>query len=134
MVLKRYKGVALVDTKRGILVVANRKRIFSLPGGGTNRGESRKDAIIRELEEETGLIGINAKYLFNYEGKEWKAHSGKIIKNYAKVFLVKVRGKAKPKHEIKHIAFWKEGSKIRISWRSKKLINAYLELKKDDKM
>ena len=46
----RRKGVALVETEKGILMVREKgHRNFSLPGGGTNKGESRKDAAMREL-------------------------------------------------------------------------------------
>ncbi len=44
---KRRKGVAIVDTNKGILVVAGRSKKFILPGGGAKKWESRKKATIR---------------------------------------------------------------------------------------
>ena len=125
----RHKGVAIVDTSKGILVVAGRSKKFTLPGGGTNRGESRKGATIRELREETGLKTKSVKYLFSYKGRKWKSHKGRLVKNHTKVFLIKTYGAAKPNHEIKYIDYWKPKSKIRISHRTEDLIKKYLELK-----
>jgi 8-oxo-dGTP diphosphatase len=134
MVFKRRKGVALVDTPKGILVVSDRKKIFSLPGGGANKGESREKATIRELYEETGLKTQKVIYLFSYKGHKWKTHKGKIIINYAKVFLIKTKGIAKPRHEIKHISYYHPNSRIRISGRTKSIINSYLEIKQNGKL
>lgn len=123
----RKKGVAIVHTLKGILVVASRRKIFMLPGGGENRGESRRRATIRELREETDLKTKSTKYLFSYRGRKWHDRKGRAVINYAKVFLVKTYGKARPRHEIKHIAWWKPGSKTRISHSTDKLIEKYLK-------
>ena len=64
MVLIRRKGVAIVDSPKGILVVAGKTKVFHLPGGGTKKGEDRKKAAVRELHEETGLKTKRIKYLF----------------------------------------------------------------------
>ena len=124
MTHRRRKGVAIVDTRKGILVVAGRSKIFALPGGGANKGESRKKASMRELREETGLRSKNAKYLFSYRGRKWHTRRG-AVRNYAKVFLVKAHGHARPRHEIKHIAYWNPGSKIKISTSTLSLIKEY---------
>jgi 8-oxo-dGTP diphosphatase len=134
MVFKRRKGVAIVDTSKGILVVSGRKKIFALPGGGANKGESREKATIRELCEETGLKTQKAKYFFSYKGHKWKTHKGRTIINYVKVFLIKTKGIAKPKHEIKHIAYYNSTSKIKISDRTEKIIKSYLEMKQNGKL
>lgn len=125
----RKKGVALVDTPKGILVVAGRRKIFALPGGGADKGESRKHVAMRELREETGLLTKKRKYLFSYHGGKWHTRRGS-VKNHAKVFLIKAYGHARPRHEIKHINYWKSGCRLRISGRTKLIIDRYLEMKK----
>jgi 8-oxo-dGTP diphosphatase len=124
---KRRKGAAIVDTPKGILVVAGRSKKFMLPGGGAEKWESRKKAAIRELHEETGLKTKKIKYLFRYVGGRWHDHKGRAIRNYAKVFLIQPEGNPRPRHEIKYIAFWKPGSNIKISNGTKKIIDKYLD-------
>jgi len=125
MTYKRRKGVALVDTKKGILVVSGRSKIFSLPGGGANKGESRKHSAMRELREETGLYSKKRIYLFSYIGGKWHTRKGS-IRNHAKVFLIEAYGRARLRNEIKHIAYWKPGSNINISRTTRTIIEKYL--------
>ena len=130
MTIIRRRGTAIVDTPRGILVVSGRKKIFLLPGGGAEKNESRKRAAIRELREETGLKAYSCKYLFFHTGSKHKTFSGKkMFRDISKVFLIKARGHAKPRHEIKHIAYYKDGN-VKISYNTKKMIEKYLEMKK----
>lgn len=124
MAYHRRKGVVIVDTHKGILLVAGKGKIFSLPGGGAGRGESRRKAAIRELKEETGLNTESAKHLLSYIGDKWYNKKGS-IRNYTKVFVVKADGHAKPRHEIRHVDYWKIGSNLRISRRTKWIINKY---------
>ncbi|MFA5888371.1 MAG: NUDIX domain-containing protein [Candidatus Nanoarchaeia archaeon] len=122
----RRKGAAIVDTPKGIVVVAGHSKKFMLPGGGAELWESRKKAAIRELYEETGLKTKSITYLFRYTGKKW--HSGtKPIRNHTKVFLIESDGEPRPRHEIKHVAFWKPGSKIYLTTGTRMLIDKYLQ-------
>lgn len=125
----RRKGVALVDTSKGILVVSGRSKVFTLPGGGADDGESRKHAAMRELKEETGLKSKRITYLFGYHGRKWRTKKGE-VKNHAKVFLITAYGHARPMNEIKHIFYWNPNSKIEISGRTKWIIDKYLKMKK----
>ena len=61
------RGTAIVETTKGILLVkeATDGR-YALPGGQAKQGESRLNAAIRELYEETGLQAIIAKELFPF--------------------------------------------------------------------
>ena len=129
MGIKRRKGVAIVDTKKGILV-GSINDTFILPGGGAKPWESRKRAAMRELREETGLKTKKIKYLFKDVGIKWHDHKGKLIQNYSKVFLIEAEGIAKPGHEIKKITFWNPKSKIKLGEGSRKIIEMYLGMKK----
>lgn len=127
--MHRRRGAAIVETKKGILVVEEKNKKFSLPGGGAKKGESREKATIRELHEETGLTTKNIRYLFSYIGHKWHDHKGKSVKNYTKVFLVVTKGVPRPKNEINKIGYWKKGSKLDISGGTKRVIKQYLENK-----
>ena len=122
----RRKGVAVVENKKGILLVAGRKKIFSLPGGGAEKFESRKKATIRELHEETNLRTVKIKYLFSHVGKRWHNYNGKLVKNSIKIFLIESKGMPKPSHEIKYISFWKKGMKLKLSDSTKIILEKYL--------
>jgi 8-oxo-dGTP diphosphatase len=123
---KRRKGVAILDTSKGILLVAGKSKKFSLPGGGAEKWESRKKATIRELYEETDLKTRKIKFLFKYIGNKWHNHKRNLIRNHTKVFLVNAEGIPKPKHEIRYIQFWKPKSNLRISNGAYTIIKKYL--------
>lgn len=129
MVHKRRRGTAIVETPRGILVVSGKRKLFLLPGGKANHRESRKGASIRELKEETGLITLDCKYLFSHMGGIHKDYSGGHFQDHHKVFLITTKGNPKPKHEIKHIAYYNPKSNIKISNKTKEIIEKYYSIK-----
>jgi ADP-ribose pyrophosphatase YjhB (NUDIX family) len=106
----RKKGVALVETDNGILMVRESGNDdFSLPGGGADRGESRKSASMRELREETGMIPRSAEYLCSYLGDPFKGFHGDMLQNDVKVFVVQADGVPWAVHEIVEVAWWNPG-------------------------
>jgi len=131
MTIIRHRGTAIVDTPNGILVASGRKKIFLLPGGGTERKkkESRRKAAIRELREETGLRAYYSKYLFAYDEQKYYPDGRKRkIVNLHKVFLIKANGHARPRGEVKHIAYYKDGN-INLPYNTKRIVERYLEMK-----
>jgi len=133
-VRKRRRGTAIVETEKGILVTAGRGRVFILPGGGANKGESRIEAAMRELREETGLKPYYAKYLFRHRGRVLESHGHGYFQDHHTVCLVKVHGTPRPLHEIKHVAYYKPGSGIRISGVTKEIIEKYYSYKKKSRL
>lgn len=132
-VKKRRRGTALVETEKGILVTAGRGGVFLLPGGGANRGESRTKAAMRELREETGLKPYYVKYLFRHRGRVSKSHGHGYFQDHHTVCLIKAHGTPSPRHEIKHVAFYKPGSGVRISGVTREIIEKYYSYKKRGK-
>jgi len=129
MTIVRRRGTAIIDTPNGILVASGRRKIFLLPGGGTKRKESRRKAAIRELREETGLRAYSSKYLFTYnEQKYYPDGRKRKIVNLHKVFLIKAKGHARPREEVKHITYYKDGN-ISLPYNTKKIVERYLEMK-----
>ena len=130
MVIRRRKGIAIVETSKGVLVVGGSDKKFMLPGGGADRWESRKKAAIRELYEETGLHTKKIKYLFRDVGGKWRNYKGQVMRNYTKVFLIEAEGRARPRSEVKYIDYWKPKSKIKIILGTSRIIRKYLKYKK----
>ena len=120
---KRHRGTVIVDTPKGILVVSYNGRTFYLPGGGAEKGESRKDAAIRELKEETSLETVACSFLFEYES----------LTNNHKVFLIESTGVAKPSSEIRFIDYF-NGSNLKVSTATWEILEQYHATKMTKKL
>lgn len=108
---ERKRGTAIIDTHQGILVVRQVSARFLLPGGGVKSGESRLEAAVRELREETGLLAYEVRFLFEHQK--------------SKVFLIKANGTPRPGHEISQIGYYTRDSSIPLSWNTKQIIERY---------
>jgi 8-oxo-dGTP diphosphatase len=114
VIRKRRRGTAIVESREGILVVSHDNRTFYLPGGGAEKGESRRDAAIRELYEETGLVATDCRFLFEYPS----------FINDHKVFLIETTGEAEPGNEIKYLDYF-DGSNLKVSSTTWEIIELY---------
>ena len=120
MIHKRRRGTAIVETEKGILLTAGRGRLFITPGGGAGIKESRMQAAIRELKEETGLEPYFAMALFRYYGR---IH-GKFQDEHT-VYYIKAKGSAMPRKEVKYLAYYKPHSDINVSEITKDIISEF---------
>lgn len=119
----------MVDTPKGILVVSESGRGYLLPGGNARKGESRRKAAIRELEEETGLKATDASYLFEIKGGIHKNRRGDSVRTSHKVFLVKTIGVAKPQGEIRYLAYVDGSNSLKLSRSTRRIIERYNKIK-----
>ena len=127
----RRRGTAIVETKKGLLIAAGLSKVFLLPGGAANRRESRMQAAIRELKEETALEPYFAMALFRLEGR---THSFKHIKDFHTVYYIKAKGEPQPKQEIKYLKWYTPGKDIKVSETTKRILDQYYEYKKKNKI
>ena len=130
MVHNRRRGTAIVEFSEGILVVSQGSETYLLAGGGANKGETRRKAAMRELQEETGLKPLGSKYLFAYKGRLHRSYKGGHFRDYHKVFLIKAKGIPTPQREVKRIAFFKEGSGLKLAYSTREIIESFLAMKK----
>ena len=124
MVYTRRRGTAIVDTAKGILVVSLDGSNFTLPGGGAHRDESRREAAIRELMEETCMKAVSLTPLFEFLGGAHKGPRGGTFRNAHKVFLVTATGSPEPGQEVKRVAYY-DGSGPSLTPSAERIIAKY---------
>ncbi|APH39724.1 NUDIX domain-containing protein [Methanohalophilus halophilus] len=129
-IYRRRRGAAIVDTNGGIIVVSRGGEWFTLPGGKAKNRESRSQAAMRELKEETDLNAHDAKFLFKHLGGVHKSGKGYYFQNHNKVFLVEAKGKPRPKNEINYVDYYTPDSDVQISSTTQGMLKKYYEFKR----
>ncbi|RLJ05123.1 MAG: hypothetical protein DRP18_03820, partial [Candidatus Aenigmatarchaeota archaeon] len=148
--VKRPRGTAIIETKKGIIVVKGKHgEEYILPGGEIEtraikalrgeigeRGETALKGTIREIHEELGLKAKRAKRLFKLRGKGislYSLPSGRqhwYSKNIYDVFKIDTKSRLKlQKGEIGDIEYYKPGKKIKLSEDTKRILERYFKLK-----
>jgi hypothetical protein len=79
--------------------------------------------------KKTGLKPLDSKYLFSYRGRLHKDFRGPSFRYDHKVFLIKAEGSPTPQKEIKRIAFFKEGSGLKVVYSTREIIEEFLVMK-----
>ncbi len=125
---------AVVFDKLGRLLLVKRRyppapERWSIPGGHVELGEELKEAVIRELEEETGLKGYNPTLIAIAEYIS-EDIDGKIVYHYVIIdFLVrKYQGELRPNEEVLDIGFFnlREALNLKLTVTTRLLINALI--------
>jgi 8-oxo-dGTP pyrophosphatase MutT (NUDIX family) len=104
--------------------VSENGKKYDLPGGAAKGEESRRDAALRELEEETGLKGEECTYLFDFTGRIQRNIKGGFFKDAHEVFLIKTSGTEKPQNEIQHITYTSDPN-VNLSFNTRRIIEKY---------
>jgi len=96
--IKKRRATVIYVNENGILLTRISNEPWILPGGHAENNEPRIIAAIRELYEETSLIAIDVKYLFDFESTHF----------FHKVFLINAIGYPKPGSEVTQIKYYKD--------------------------
>lgn len=117
-VYERRRGTAIVDTPRGVIVVRGKdpQSKFILPGGQVKGRESRLEASVRELREETGLTARGVMFMFEYQK--------------SKVFLIDAIGIVRPHQEIAAIDYYISPMvNTNVTYDTRMIIEQYLKMR-----
>lgn len=70
----KTRATVICEQAGRILLVAKSPSRWSLPGGKPEHGETLINAAQRELAEETGLDGLELRFLFRFDGSNTVHH------------------------------------------------------------
>jgi len=129
-------GVVIRDKE--ILLVRRKKKSFepfegywALPGGFVERGETLKEAVTREVLEETGIKAIPEKIIGIYDDpkRDPRGHMVSVV-----FLCTPKRGRLKPQpEEVTETRFFsvQEIRKLKIAFDHRKIINNALKMQKE---
>ena len=95
-------AIVLARGPAGIVLVFNRwRRVWELPGGFIDAGESPRDCAARELREEAGCIARDLTWLGVTEVNDGRTHFGAVYRCAVDAVPDKVQD-----DEISAVAYW----------------------------
>lgn len=99
MEVKGAQGLVFNERNQVLLVKRRLEKVWVIPGGHIDEGETEEQAAVREVLEETGL----AVEIINKVGE----YTSKIIKGKTAVYLCQILGgKFKVNGEVSDIKYW----------------------------
>ena len=122
------KGIYLADINEEGLLLLRKKDIWILPGGKLKDGESDRDCLYRELEEELSVLPlafIIREFYNSFTGKT--PHSNNDLE--AKVYFGFIMSSFKFSNEIDKAEYTKDFEKYNLSKITSEIINS---LKRDE--
>lgn len=135
-------GGMIIASDGEILLVQSKKwpNVYSFPGGKVELGETRVDAFIREIKEETGIRLNSATFALTQESifsKEFWVHNKHFVMNDYLGHLPSNQSKQDVVLNNEHSSYqWitpTEALKLPLSQPTKNLINWYLANEKTNK-
>ena len=98
-------AVVIARSAGGVVLVFNRyRKVWELPGGYIDAGETPREAAHRELYEEAGCIARDLHWLGVVEVNDGSAHFGAVYRGVVDAVPAEVRNE-----EIGGVGFWREG-------------------------
>ena len=107
--LSAMPSVEAVVLNEGKILLVHRKDdgLWCLPGGITDPGETLAESVLRELQEETGIVGEVKQLLGIYDSRLWR--SEKRIHFYHFLFRIETNGLTpRPSDEVFDAAYFAE--------------------------
>ena len=73
-------AVMMAHSRKGVVLVLSRfRKVWELPGGAIDPGESPREAAIRELVEESGCVAHATRWLGIVEVNDGRPHFGALL-------------------------------------------------------
>lgn len=98
--IKGAQGIIINKRNEVLLVKRRREKVWVIPGGHVDQGETIEQAALRELHEETGILGKIISKVGEYE-------SPILVNGKTVLFLCEtLGGKFKINGEVSEIKYW----------------------------